>query len=201
MEGRVNIATVWGNPIGLHFSWRFVFGLVTWSLAGGYFPAAYRDGHRGRTGRPVMDRLERVVVIEGYEHVQGRWSIELRRGLSYGVFLQTSRRPGPSSYDGLGGLSAKLEKSERIVPNTRGTVSAVEWLNYHHLLYFWTVAREGSIARSRTRTFCATSTRPVIGGDAASRARVDPKFVIGSGIRNRGSGSDRGPSRANVATS
>lgn len=25
---------------------------------------------------------------------------------------------------------------------------AVEWLNYHHLLYFWVVAREGSIARA-----------------------------------------------------
>ena len=24
----------------------------------------------------------------------------------------------------------------------------VEWLNYHHLFYFWTVAREGSIARA-----------------------------------------------------
>jgi LysR family transcriptional activator of nhaA len=24
----------------------------------------------------------------------------------------------------------------------------VEWLNYHHLLYFWTVARTGSIARA-----------------------------------------------------
>src|SRR3990172_2609351 len=39
MEGRLNVATVWGIPIGLHFSWLFVFGLVTWSLAGGYFPA------------------------------------------------------------------------------------------------------------------------------------------------------------------
>lgn len=26
----------------------------------------------------------------------------------------------------------------------------MEWLNYHHLLYFWTVAREGSIARAST---------------------------------------------------
>jgi len=26
--------------------------------------------------------------------------------------------------------------------------NAMEWLNYHHLLYFWTVAREGSIARA-----------------------------------------------------
>jgi len=24
----------------------------------------------------------------------------------------------------------------------------MEWLNYHHLLYFWVVAREGSIARA-----------------------------------------------------
>ena len=24
----------------------------------------------------------------------------------------------------------------------------MEWLNYHHLLYFWTVAREGSIAKA-----------------------------------------------------
>ncbi len=30
----------------------------------------------------------------------------------------------------------------------RGVVS---WLNYHHLLYFWTVAREGSIARASAR--------------------------------------------------
>ncbi|HEX5431053.1 MAG TPA: LysR family transcriptional regulator [Bryobacteraceae bacterium] len=24
----------------------------------------------------------------------------------------------------------------------------MEWLNYHHLLYFWTVAKKGSIARA-----------------------------------------------------
>ena len=24
----------------------------------------------------------------------------------------------------------------------------MDWLNYHHLLYFWTVAREGSVARA-----------------------------------------------------
>ena len=24
----------------------------------------------------------------------------------------------------------------------------MEWLNYHHLLYFWTVAREGGVARA-----------------------------------------------------
>jgi len=24
----------------------------------------------------------------------------------------------------------------------------MEWLNYHHLLYFWVIAREGSIKRA-----------------------------------------------------
>jgi LysR family transcriptional activator of nhaA len=27
----------------------------------------------------------------------------------------------------------------------------MDWLNYHHLLYFWTVAREGSVARAAER--------------------------------------------------
>ena len=27
----------------------------------------------------------------------------------------------------------------------------MEWLNYHHLRYFWTVAKEGSLARAATR--------------------------------------------------
>jgi LysR family transcriptional activator of nhaA len=30
----------------------------------------------------------------------------------------------------------------------RYTVARMEWLNYHHLLYFWTVAREGSVTRA-----------------------------------------------------
>jgi LysR family transcriptional activator of nhaA len=34
----------------------------------------------------------------------------------------------------------------------------VEWLNYHHLLYFWTVAREGSIARACERLHLAQPT-------------------------------------------
>src|SRR6187401_2477741 len=27
-------------------------------------------------------------------------------------------------------------------------VRLMDWLNYHHLLYFWTVAREGSVSRA-----------------------------------------------------
>jgi Zn-dependent protease len=32
---------VWGIPIRVHVSWLLVFGLVTWSLAAGYFPGEY----------------------------------------------------------------------------------------------------------------------------------------------------------------
>lgn len=41
MEGRVTIGTAWVIPIGPHFSWPVVFGLASWSLAAGYFPAEY----------------------------------------------------------------------------------------------------------------------------------------------------------------
>ncbi|MGE3176648.1 MAG: transcriptional activator NhaR [Vicinamibacterales bacterium] len=34
----------------------------------------------------------------------------------------------------------------------------MEWLNYHHLLYFWTVAREGSIARAAEVLYLASPT-------------------------------------------
>jgi LysR family transcriptional activator of nhaA len=37
----------------------------------------------------------------------------------------------------------------------------MEWLNYHHLLYFWTVAREGSIARACEKLHLA---QPTISG-------------------------------------
>jgi LysR family transcriptional activator of nhaA len=34
----------------------------------------------------------------------------------------------------------------------------MDWLNYHHLLYFWTVAREGTIARASKRLLLSQST-------------------------------------------
>jgi LysR family transcriptional activator of nhaA len=37
-------------------------------------------------------------------------------------------------------------------------VSAMEWLNYHHLLYFWTVMREGSLTAASKRLRLAPST-------------------------------------------
>jgi LysR family transcriptional activator of nhaA len=34
----------------------------------------------------------------------------------------------------------------------------MDWLNYHHLLYFWTVAREGTVARAGKKLLLAQST-------------------------------------------
>ena len=41
MNASIKLGRVWGIPIGLHFSWFLIFGLVTWSLAVGYFPEEY----------------------------------------------------------------------------------------------------------------------------------------------------------------
>jgi len=43
MESSVTLGRVWGIPVGLHLSWFIVFGLITWSLAAGYFPAEYPE--------------------------------------------------------------------------------------------------------------------------------------------------------------
>src|SRR3990172_4139858 len=41
IAGQIMLGRVWGIPIALHYSWFIVFGLVTWSLAAGYFRAEY----------------------------------------------------------------------------------------------------------------------------------------------------------------
>jgi Zn-dependent protease len=41
LEAKIKLGQIWGIPLGLHTSWFLVFGLVTWSLASGYFPAEY----------------------------------------------------------------------------------------------------------------------------------------------------------------
>lgn len=41
MAASIHLGKIWGIPIGLHFSWFFVFGLLVWSLSGGYFPNEY----------------------------------------------------------------------------------------------------------------------------------------------------------------
>jgi len=41
MGTNIKLGRVWGIPIGLSWTWFLIFALVTWSLAAGYFPAAY----------------------------------------------------------------------------------------------------------------------------------------------------------------
>jgi Zn-dependent protease/CBS domain-containing protein len=41
--GALQIARILGIPIYVHYTWLIVFGLVSWSLAAGYFPALYPD--------------------------------------------------------------------------------------------------------------------------------------------------------------
>ncbi len=41
MEASVRLGRILGIPVGLHISWFLIFGLVTWSLAVGYFPTEY----------------------------------------------------------------------------------------------------------------------------------------------------------------
>lgn len=55
----------------------------------------------------------------------------------------------------------------------------MEWLNYHHLLYFWTVAREGSIARACDKLLLA---QPTISGQLRKLEKaVGAKLFIRSG--------------------
>jgi Zn-dependent protease/predicted transcriptional regulator len=41
MRSNVRIGRIFGIPIELHVSWFLIFGLLTWSLATGYFPNEY----------------------------------------------------------------------------------------------------------------------------------------------------------------
>ena len=43
MKATVKLGKFWGIPIGLHTGWFLIFGLITWSLATGYFPEADPD--------------------------------------------------------------------------------------------------------------------------------------------------------------
>src|SRR5436309_13165614 len=52
----------------------------------------------------------------------------------------------------------KIESLSGIVRSERCMFGVMERLNYHHLLYFWMVAREGTMARACERLLLAQST-------------------------------------------
>ena len=43
LRGGVPIGKLFGISLRLHYSWFFIFALVTWALSAGYFPVAYPD--------------------------------------------------------------------------------------------------------------------------------------------------------------
>ncbi|HET8644657.1 MAG TPA: M50 family metallopeptidase, partial [Vicinamibacteria bacterium] len=43
MPGSLRIGRLFGIPIYVHASWLVIFGLVTWTLATGYFPERYPE--------------------------------------------------------------------------------------------------------------------------------------------------------------
>jgi len=57
----------------------------------------------------------------------------------------------------------------------------MEWLNYHHLFYFWTLAREGSLARASAELNLSQSA--VSGQIKALENSLDHKLFVKSGRR------------------
>lgn len=43
LRSSFRLFTIGGIEVGIHVSWLLIFGLVTWSLATGFFPEAYRE--------------------------------------------------------------------------------------------------------------------------------------------------------------
>ncbi len=41
METKLKLGRILGIPVGLHWIWVLIFGLMSWSLALGYFPTEY----------------------------------------------------------------------------------------------------------------------------------------------------------------
>src|SRR5918996_6383313 len=42
-RGSLVLGAIRGIPIRIHFTWLIIFGLLSWSLASGYFPQNYPD--------------------------------------------------------------------------------------------------------------------------------------------------------------
>jgi len=101
LEGRLEVVEVWGIPIRVHFSWLLVFGLVTWSLAAGYFPGEY-PGWAARTYWAVGAITALIFFASILVHELGHSWVALRNGIPirsitlfvFGGVAQIAREPG-----------------------------------------------------------------------------------------------------------
>jgi Zn-dependent protease/CBS domain-containing protein len=101
LGGRLEVVEVWGIPIRVHFSWLLVFGLVTWSLAAGYFPQEY-PGWATRTYWTVGAITALIFFASILVHELGHSWVALRNGIPirsitlfvFGGVAQIAREPG-----------------------------------------------------------------------------------------------------------
>lgn len=101
MGGRFEVVEIWGIPIRVHFSWLLVFGLVTWSLAAGYFPHEY-PGWAARAYWAVGAVTALVFFASILVHELGHSWVALRNGIPirsitlfvFGGVAQIAREPG-----------------------------------------------------------------------------------------------------------
>jgi len=79
-SARLQIARVFGIPVYIHASWLIIFGLITWTLAIGYFPARYPDlPAASYWARGLITSLLFFVSI--FLHEMGHALVAQRRGV------------------------------------------------------------------------------------------------------------------------
>jgi Zn-dependent protease/CBS domain-containing protein len=101
LHSQVEVVEIWGIPIRVHFSWLLVFGLVTWSLAAGYFPHDY-PGWAARSYWAVGATTALIFFVSILVHELGHSWVALRNGIPirgitlfvFGGVAQIAREPG-----------------------------------------------------------------------------------------------------------
>jgi Zn-dependent protease/CBS domain-containing protein len=136
MQTNVKLGRLFGIPVGLHVSWFLIFGLVTWSLALGYFPNEYPA--LPRVTHWILAALTSVLFFGSVLlHELGHSLVALRNGITvrgitlfiFGGVAQIDREPntagaefriavaGPVTSLGLAALFALLWMLDRPTPH------------------------------------------------------------------------------------
>ncbi len=135
MQSNIRLFRIWGIPIGLSFSWFVIFGLVTWSLATGFFPTALPE--LSGAGYAVLGLVTSLLFFGsvlahelGHAYVAQRHGIPVRSITLHllGGLAQIGREPatagaefriaiaGPLVSLVLAGLFAVLSVADQAVP-------------------------------------------------------------------------------------
>ncbi len=81
MGSGISLGHIWKVPIKMHFSWFLVAGLITWSLATAYFPAAYP--HLGAPTFWLLGAITAVLFAASVLlHELGHVALALREGIT-----------------------------------------------------------------------------------------------------------------------